>query len=470
MHIVIIGNGIAGITTARYIRKYSDYEITVISAETDYFWSRTALMYIYMGHMKYSHTKPYEDWFWKKNKINLLRKYVEKIDIEGKRLIFADGDGLVYDKLVLATGSQTNKFGWPGQDLKGVQGMVSKQDLDSMEAYSEGLEHAIVVGGGLIGIEMAEMFHTRNIPVTMLVREKSYWSKNLPPEESQMVNEEIQATHGIHLRLSTEMKEILSDENGKVRAVVTTEGEEVPCQFVGLTTGVHPNIDLVKETGVEINRGILVDEYLQTSVPDIYACGDCAELRNPVPGRRGVEAIWYTGKLMGPVLGKTLTGTPTPYQQITYFNSAKFINLEWQVYGTVNAKPEENEMQLFWQHSEQRKSIRLVYDAEKGNVLGFNLMGIRYRQNVCTHWIDQQIHIEEVLENLGAANFDPEFFTEYEGELVKKYNEQHPGKNLTLKRKRGWKNVLAVLKNARPTLTTLVSANGTSNGASTKKV
>ena len=91
-HIVIIGNGISGITTARHIRKLSDKQITVVSAETDYFFSRTALMYVYMGHMKFEHTQPYESWFWKKNRINLKKGYVSEINTDKKELFFAEGE------------------------------------------------------------------------------------------------------------------------------------------------------------------------------------------------------------------------------------------------------------------------------------------------------------------------------------------------------------------------------------------
>ena len=445
MHIVIIGNGIAGITVARHVRKLSDHKITVISSETEYFWSRTALMYIYMGHMKFEHTQPYENWFWKKNRIDLLFRHVSQIDPTTKSLQFADGQSISYDKLVLATGSKTNKFGWPGQDIKGVQGMVNKQDLDSMEKYSKDLKHAVIVGGGLIGIEMAEMFHSRHIPVTFLVREKSFWDGVMPPEESEMINQEIYNAGGIDLRLETELKEILPDENGRVKAVVTNKGETIDCQFVGLTAGVYPNIELAKNTEIETNRGFLVNDYLETSVKDIYAVGDCAELRNPVSGRKSIEAVWYTGKLMGPILAKTLCDTPTIFRQSTWFNSAKFINMEYQVYGSVGNGIKEGEKHLFWKHHKENKSIRLVYAEDGGQILGFNLMGIRYRQNVCQNWIESETHIEEVLQNLGAANFDPEFFTQYESQVVDLYNQQNPGANLTLKRKRGWKHVLAVL-------------------------
>ena len=265
-HIVIIGNGISGVTAARHIRKNSDHRITIISAETTHFFSRTALMYIYMGHMKYEHTKPYEDWFWEKNRIDLKKGYVEKVDFNSKTLQFKGGENLSYNKLIIATGSTPNKFGWPGQDLDGVHGLYSLQDLEAMERHSEGLKRAVIVGGGLIGIEMAEMFHTRNIPVTFLVRENSYWGGVLPPEESEMIRKHIVENH-IDLRLETELKEIIDNGNGKCNVVITNKGEKIECGFVGLTAGVHPNINFLKDSGLEIDRGILINDNLETTNP-----------------------------------------------------------------------------------------------------------------------------------------------------------------------------------------------------------
>ena len=123
--IAIIGNGISGITAARHLRKRGSDEIVVISGETDHFFSRTALMYIYMGHMTYEHTKPYEDWFWTKNNIQLMRGWVQELNPETKTLYLSDGKSLTYDVLIIATGSKSNKFGWPGQDLPGVQGLYN---------------------------------------------------------------------------------------------------------------------------------------------------------------------------------------------------------------------------------------------------------------------------------------------------------------------------------------------------------
>ena len=400
-----------------------------------------------MGHMRQKETKPYEDWFWEKNRIDLLNAHVDKINSKQKQLVLNDGKTLSYDKLIIATGSKPNKFGWPGQDLPGVGGLYSLQDLGRMEEYSKGLKHAVIVGGGLIGIEMAEMFHSRHIPVTFLVRENSFWNGVLPAEESAMINRHILDNH-IDLRLQTELKEIQAGANGNAAAVMTNKEEKIDCGFVGLTAGVSPNIGFIKQDdalGVETNRGILVNEYFETSVADIYAIGDCAEQRNPLPGRRGVEAIWYTGKMMGETLAYNICGKKIAYDPDIWFNSAKFFDIEYQVYGTVLARAPENHISIYWEHPDGKKSIRIVYDQKDNSILGFNLMGVRYRHEVCEKWLRDNVSVEEVLQNLSLANFDPEFYAEYEAEVLKIYNKQS-GKNLSNKKKRSWNQAFAFLK------------------------
>ena len=443
MRIVIIGNGISGVTAARYIRKLSDHEITIISAETEHFFSRTALMYIYMGHMRYEDTKPYEDWFWEKNRIKLIYDYVKSVNTTEQTLQL-NNMTLGYDKLIIATGSKSNKFGWPGQDLKAVAGLYSYQDLQEMEKYSDGLNRAVIVGGGLIGIEMAEMFHSRDIPVTMIVRENNYWDNVLPPEEATMISRHIKEHH-IDLRLGMNLQEIIDDGHGRAAGIIVKEtGEKIDCGFVGLTPGVSPNIKFLESSGIETGRGVKVNEYMETSVENIYAIGDCAERIVPVPGRRPIEAVWYTGRMMGETVAYTICGKRIAYDPGIWFNSAKFIDIEYQVYGTVLNKPAENHETLYWQHPEGRHSVRIIYDKGTQAVIGFNLFGIRYRHEVCEQWIKSQTHIEEVLQDLPLANFDPELYKEYESDIVAQYNKI-TGKQIKLKKKRGLSGVIQFL-------------------------
>lgn len=446
MKIVILGNGISGVTCARYLRKRSDHDITLVSDESDEFFSRTALMYIYMGQMRLRDTRPYEPWFWEKNRIARVRARIERIDFQAKKLFSTTGETMAYDRLVLALGSRSNQFGWPGQDLEGVHGLYHLQDLEAMEQHSAGLQRAVVVGGGLIGVEMAEMFHSRGIPVTFLVREKEFGSNMLPIEEAAMVSRHLR-THHIDLRLNTALKEIVADASGKkCAAAVTTTGERIPCGFVGLTVGVSPNIGFLQGSGLAYERGILVDEYLQTNFPDVYAAGDCVELRKPRPGRRAIEAVWYTGRMMGETVAHNLLtpSNPLPYDPGIWFNSAKFFDIEYQVYGNISTQLPDDQSALYWEHPNGQKSIRLHYDTASGAVVGFLLMGIRYRHEVCEKWIAAKTHIEAVLTNLGLANFDPECYPEHEVELVAAYNRK-TGKNIPLKQKRGLPAVLNFL-------------------------
>ncbi|WP_324720879.1 NAD(P)/FAD-dependent oxidoreductase [Salinimicrobium sp. HB62] len=421
-HVVIIGNGVAGITAARHIRRISDKRITVISAESDYFFSRTALMYVYMGHMKWEHLKPYEDWFWKENRIELKKAYVKKIETSSKMLFLEGEETLNYDQLILATGSAPRFLGLEGEDLQGVQGLVSKQDLELLEENTAHSKAAVIVGGGLIGVELAEMLHTRNIPVTMLIREKAFWQNVLPLEDAQFISRHIES-HGIVLKHETELKKI-NGRNGSVNSILTNTGEEIGCDLLGIAVGVKPNIGFLEDSDIEIDRGILVDEYLRTNVPNVYAIGDCAQHREPLKGRKDIEAIWYTARMMGETVAQTICGNAFRYQPGHWFNSAKFFEIEYQTYGVVSANPGEQEQQLHWEHPDGTKAVTVAYDPGSFKFLGINSFGIRMRHEVLDRWLTEERDLEYVLKHLRNANFDPEFYAHHEKEIFSSFNER----------------------------------------------
>ena len=350
-HIVIIGNGISGITAARHIRKRSDAKITVISEESEHFFSRTALMYVYMGHMRYKDVKPYEDEFWEKNRIDLKLDRVNRIDTNQKLLELKSSGNIKYDKVIIATGSVSNKFGWPGQDLPGVQGLYSLQDLELMEVNTKGISHAVIVGGGLIGVEMAEMLLSRKIAVTFLVREDTFWGGVMPEQEADLISRHMREHH-VDLQFSSELQEVIAGPDGRVRGILTKAGETIDCQFVGLTVGVKPNIAWLKESpAIATDKGVLVNEFLETNVPNIYATGDCAQFHeHPDKQRKSIEQVWYTGRMMGEKVARTITGERTPYAPGQWFNSAKFFDIEYQTYGWVRNKLGIGEAEYYWEH------------------------------------------------------------------------------------------------------------------------
>ncbi len=421
-HVVIIGNGVAGITAARHIRKISDKRITVISAESDYFFSRTALMYVYMGHMKWKNIEPYEDWFWKENRIELKKARVEKVNTAAKTLLFESGEQLGYDKLILATGSLPRKIGWEGENLKGVQGLVTKQDLELLEENSKGCKKAVIVGGGLIGVELAEMLHTRNIEVTMLIREQSFWRNVLPEKDAAFISDHIKS-HRVELLFNTQLDKIIGDENGRVRAIITSTGEEIACGLVGLSIGVVPNISFLKDSEIETDIGILVDRYLQTNIEDVFAVGDCVQQREQIDDRSPVEAVWYTARMMGETVAQTICGNTFKYSPRRWFNSAKFFDIEYQTYGRVWPDPKENEQHLHWEHKDKEKAITIAFNQKSGNFSGINTFGIRMKHEVFDEWLREEKELEFVLSHLRKANFDPEFYSRHEKEIFSSFKE-----------------------------------------------
>ncbi|MEM0518167.1 NAD(P)/FAD-dependent oxidoreductase [Aequorivita flava] len=424
-HIVIIGNGIAGITAARHIRKLSNKKITIISAETDHFFSRTALMYVYMGHMRWRDIEPYESWFWEKNRLELKNAYVETVDTNNQTLYFKGGGSIIYDKLIIASGSVTNTFGWDGLELNGVQGLVSKQDLEKLETNAPNNKEcprAVIIGGGLIGVEMAEMLRTRDIEVTMLVREDGFWANVLPNQDAEMISRHI-ISHGVDLRHNTELDKILDDGKGNVRAVLTKNGEEIPCSVVGITTGVKPQISFLKNSKIETDRGILVNRLLETNIQNVYAIGDCAQQREPIGNRPPVEAVWYTGRMMGEALAQTISGKPFEYNPGNWFNSAKFFDIEYQTYGWVfsEERKKEYEVQFHWKCASDLRCVTISFHKNSNEFLGINTFGIRMRQEVFDTWLHEKRSVDYVIENLKQANFDPEFYKKYENEILREF-------------------------------------------------
>jgi NADPH-dependent 2,4-dienoyl-CoA reductase/sulfur reductase-like enzyme len=424
MHVAIIGNGVAGVSAALRLREQRpDWRITLVSGESTHHWSRPALMYVFMGHMRYHDTKPFPDEHWARQRIDLLRAWVTRVDLERRRLELHDQSPLHWDRLLIATGSKPNRFGWPGQDLDGVQGLWGLLDLQRLVETLPRVRRAVLVGGGLIGVELAEMLHSRGVPVTFLVREASYWDNVLPPEESRLVTEVIRE-QGVDLRLETELAEIQDDGHGRVAGVRTGDGAAIPCELVGLTAGVSPNIDLVKDTAIVCRRGIVVDSALRTSEPDVFAAGDCAELHLEGDEPPRLEQVWYTGKRQGELVADVIAGEERRYEPGLWFNSAKFFDLEYQTYGRVNRRV-PGEASLYWQHPDRRLALRIVH--VDGRVIGFNLMGLRWRHAVAERWLAEAVPVEALLPRLREASFDPELFARHEPAIAAAFHASLEG-------------------------------------------
>ncbi len=288
----------------------------------------------------------------------------------------------------------------------GVSGLYHKKDLEFIESISPKINKAVIVGAGLIGVELAEMLHYRNINVSFLVRESGFWNNILQKEESEIINKEIRK-QGIDLRLNTELKEIVGSES--VEAIITSNDERIDAQFVGLTAGVSPNIDFLVDSGISLAKGVCVNKYLETNISGIYAIGDCAEITDPVPGHKSIEAAWYTGRMMGETLALTLSGIKTAYKPGPWFNSAKFFSIEYQVYGKISTSEKEDEKHIYKEDKSGKRALRIAYNPKDNQFLGIQSLGIRLRHNIFDTLLRNNAKLDELLKVIKTANFDPEF-------------------------------------------------------------
>jgi len=193
---------------------------------------------------------------------------------------------------------------------------------------------------------------------------------------------------------------------------------------VGLTAGVSPKIEFLMSSSIETNKGVLVNRYLETNIKDIYAIGDCAEQREAIGNRKPVEAVWYTGRMMGEVVAQTICGNRIQYNPGHWFNSAKFFDIEYQSYGWVFSKPKNGNQHFHWKHPDDTKCITIEYEGTTGQFLGINTFGIRMKHETFDRWLSEKQDVDYVIEHLHEANFDPELYTHYEKDIQKSYKNQ----------------------------------------------
>lgn len=408
MHTLILGNGIAGSTVARLLRQDPDIQITMISEEAPYPFSRPALMYVFMGHLTDRQTELHERKSYQG--IDLIQGSVRHVDTAKKLVHYNADDGqaadLSYDRLIIATGSVPRRLNVPGESLDGVQGLYHRGDLIRLESrLASAGGPACIIGGGLIGVELAEMLHSRKKPVTMLVRESSYWNSVLLPEESAVVSKEIQR----HVKVLYNRRVLSFNESesgdseagaqpaGSVRSV-TTDRERMPANLAGVTIGVQPNLSSLQSSGIALDRGVIVDGFFRTSAPDVYAIGDCAQ----IDGR--IEQLWYTARHQAETLVAQWTEGAGPHAPEPYYNSAKFFSLEYIVAGQVTGG---RSFLYLDDRQDERRLLRLCFDGD--HLIGINTLGLRLRQACAERLIAEGARVQSVMQSLSELCFDPEF-------------------------------------------------------------
>lgn len=413
MHYVIVGNGVAGTRAALTIRRRhgpKHARITLISDESPYFFSRTALMYAYMNRLSRRDLEPHERQVYERQKIRRLQARVVDLDASSRTLSLDDGSTLDYDRCLLAVGAAPRMVDFGGLDdvQEGLVHFVSLQDLDHCERLTWSTSQAVVVGGGLIGVELVESFLHHGLDVTFLVREPYYWPAAFAEEEGQMITEHIRS-HGVDLRHEEELTDIEVDNEGRVCSIKTSQGDRLPCQMLGIAIGVVPNVNWLRDvtTPPAIGGALRVDRSFKTTVPDVWGAGDCVEIDLAESRPPLHEPIWYAARLHGELAARSMMGDEIHYEPPIFYNSSKFFDIEYTTVGDVQGLAQGTQS-LFRRMADKPISQRIVFDDEE-RVTGFSMLGSRWDHTILTRWIEERRSLDFVRDHLHRAQFDVEF-------------------------------------------------------------
>lgn len=281
LKLVMVGNGMAGVRTLEELIKIAPdmYDITVFGAEPHPNYNRILLSPVLAGEMTIQDII-LNDWDWyKDNNITLhTGKKVVTIDRKARKVIADDGTEASYDRLLLATGSNPFILPVPGKDLPGVISYRDIADTDAMIETAKTHKHAVVIGAGLLGLEAANGLAIRGMDVTVVHIGEWIMERQLDKTAGVMLQKALEAK-GMKFRLPAHTAELIAGESGRVAAIKFKDGEQIPADLVVMAAGIRPNTELAEKAGLHCNRGIVVNDTLQTYDPRIYAVGECANHR-----------------------------------------------------------------------------------------------------------------------------------------------------------------------------------------------
>jgi len=296
---LIIGGGVAGTTAAETLRQNDKEGGIAIVSDEPRMYSRIMLSKpnFFLGKIPFDNIWLREEKWYAENKIDFIGEtFATKLDVADKTVELKDGKILKYEKLLLATGGEARKWPLAGSDKAGICYLRDLKEAQTLIDNVKTAKQAIAIGSGFVSFEMCEMMRLAGLGVTLIMREPYYWYPLLDEESSRMIEEALQKG-GVKILRESEVVEILGQE--RIEGVILKDGTQIPCQLALVGIGLECNLSWLKEASVEINNGILTNEYLETNVPDIYAAGDVAEFNDLVLGEKVQLGNWVNAQMQG---------------------------------------------------------------------------------------------------------------------------------------------------------------------------
>lgn len=397
MNIIIVGNGVAGITAARIIKeKDPKSNVSVYTEENYHYYPRPRLYDILSGKAEPHDIYTFSDEWYTKKAIKVhLKKRALRIETEKKELLLEDNSKIHFDKLLLANGASSFIPPIKGSEKKGTFTLRSIKDALIIKDYTRKTKKSIVIGGGLLGLEFASSLRKLGQQVTVVEIFSRLLPRQLDQDGSKLLNDRI-SSQGINIFLGAKTAEIIGGQN--VSGVLLDSGQEISGDLVLISAGVRPNIELASKSGIKVNRGVLVDQHLQTSADDVYAAGDVAEFEGKLYGiipaaldQANVAAV------------NILEKEQKIYNSTIPISTLKVVGIDLTSMGIVNPdeKKYEEIIRIDTQNSIYKKLV-----LENGKIVGAILLGDRKGVTSITKLMTQEKDITKYKEEILTGDFN----------------------------------------------------------------
>jgi nitrite reductase (NADH) large subunit len=333
-HYVILGNGVAGTKAATAIRSASPTAtITILSADDSPFYLRPKLADFVAGKVQRDALAARKPDFYSQNKLDLrLGTEVTGVDATSHRLSLANGTSLPYDFLLIAAGGRPLPASFPGADLDGMISLKTLADAQSLKGRLANAKRVVVVGESLLGLEMARACRQSGLAVTYLLRGRRFWPEILDDDAADLVERRLQDNDVVLVRNASIMEALGS--GGRLRYVITNDGATLQCDLLCLGLGLQPDIGFLQGSGIATSKGVLVDEFMTTNLPDVFAAGDAVEQTS------GLDYGWLRAWEQGALAGANMTGAKKRYSRVPILSMQAF-GLDLMAIGQSNPQGSE---------------------------------------------------------------------------------------------------------------------------------
>lgn len=402
--ITIIGNSVAAIGAIEAIRKVDgNVGIRVISKEGYVVYGRPVISDFLKGKTKEEKLLSYRrKGFYEKNKVELiLNEEIIKVDTEKKLLFSRSGKEYSYEKLLIATGGVPFIPPIKGSNLKNVYTFTTLDDAKSLLELSKSIKKAVVIGGGLIGLKAAEGLHAQGVKVSVIELMDRILSLAFDKTSGNIVENRMQDV-GIDIFTEASTEEILDDGNGNACGIRLKGGRVIESDIVVIAIGVAPNVSFLKDSGIAINRGILVDEKMETNIKGVFAAGDVAMGRDFFSAQNRLLPIWPDAYKQGKIAGYNMVGVEKIYEGGLSMNSIELFGIATISAGNIN--PSEEGCEILVKADEKRWKYRKIV-LKDNVVIGFVFLGEINRAGIFTGLIKDKTDVSSFKDRLLKDDF-----------------------------------------------------------------